>query len=68
MMCESGGQDLPPNSASASGYYQVIKTTWEAYGGLKYAPEAWEASKRDQGIVASRIWTQGGPSQWVCKG
>ena len=26
--CESGGQNLPPNYASASGYYQMLDSTW----------------------------------------
>lgn len=67
VMCESGGQDLAPNSASASGFYQIIRETWDAYGGASFASEAWLASKAQQSIVARRIWTQGGPSQWVCK-
>ncbi|MEA2145214.1 MAG: hypothetical protein QOG59_801, partial [Solirubrobacteraceae bacterium] len=28
VLCESGGQDLPPNSAGASGYYQIMPATW----------------------------------------
>lgn len=66
--CESHGHDDPPNSAGASGYYQIIPSTWIAYGGGKFASEAYEASKPDQDIVASRIWAGGsGATQWVCK-
>ena len=32
-MCESGGQNLSPNSAGASGYYQIMPATWKGYGG-----------------------------------
>ena len=33
VLCESGGQNLPPNSAGASGYYQIIPSTWAGFGG-----------------------------------
>ncbi len=65
VQCESGGQNLPPNSAGASGYYQILPSTWELYGGS--GPAAWKASKAEQDRVASRIWAGGsGASQWVC--
>jgi septal ring factor EnvC (AmiA/AmiB activator) len=65
VMCESGGQNLPPNSAGASGYYQIIPGTWRLYGGS--GPAAWLASKAEQDAVASRIWDGGrGASAWVC--
>jgi hypothetical protein len=64
-MCESGGQNLPPNSAGASGYYQIIPGTWRLYGGSGRA--AWLASKAEQDAVAARIWDGGrGASAWVC--
>ncbi len=31
--CESGGQNFPPNSAGASGYYQIIPSTWHGERG-----------------------------------
>ncbi len=71
VMCESGGQNLPPNGAGASGYYQILGpgSTWSAYGGDAYASEAYLASKQAQDTVASRIWAGGsGASQWVCAG
>jgi septal ring factor EnvC (AmiA/AmiB activator) len=65
VQCESGGQNLPPNSAGASGYYQIIPGTWRLHGGR--GPAAWKASKAEQDRVASRIWNGGaGASQWVC--
>ena len=33
VQCESGGQNLPPNSAGASGYYQMLPSTWKGLGG-----------------------------------
>ena len=33
VQCESGGQNLPPNWATASGYYQMLDSTWHGLGG-----------------------------------
>lgn len=66
--CESTFQNLPPNSAGASGYYQIIPSTWTAYGGGQYASQAYLASRGEQGIIAAKIWDGGnGAGQWVCK-
>jgi peptidoglycan hydrolase CwlO-like protein len=65
VLCESGGQDLPPNSAGASGYYQIIPSTWSLFGGT--GPAAYLAPKSEQDAVATRIWNGGaGWSNWVC--
>ncbi len=65
VLCESGGQNLPPNSAGASGYYQIIPSTWTGFGGT--GPAAYLAPKSEQDAVASRIWDHGaGASNWVC--
>jgi len=65
VQCESGGQNLPPNSAGASGYYQILPTTWKENGGS--TPAAWKASKAEQDRVAARIWDGGaGRDRWVC--
>jgi septal ring factor EnvC (AmiA/AmiB activator) len=65
--CESGGQDLPPNSAGASGYYQIMPGTWKLFGGT--GSSAYGASRAEQNQVASRIWAGGsGASNWVCAG
>jgi hypothetical protein len=67
VMCESHGQNLPPNGAGASGYYQIIPSTWRSYGGAGYA--AYLTAKPEQDTVASRIWAGGaGASQWTCAG
>jgi septal ring factor EnvC (AmiA/AmiB activator) len=65
VLCESGGQDLPPNGAGASGYYQIIPGTWKLFGGTGRA--AYQASKAEQGAVAAKIWDGGaGASNWSC--
>jgi len=63
--CESGGQNLPPNGASASGYYQMLDSTWHGLGGS--TPHAYQASKAEQDRLAARLWAGGGGADnWVC--
>ncbi len=65
VLCESGGQDLTPNSAGASGYYQILPSTWKLFGGT--GPAAYQASKAEQDAVATRIWNAGaGAGNWDC--
>jgi septal ring factor EnvC (AmiA/AmiB activator) len=65
VQCESGGQNLPPNYAGASGYYQIMPETWRLFGGS--GPAAWKASKAEQDRVAAKIWNGGaGAHNWVC--
>lgn len=67
VQCESGGQNLPPNGAGASGYYQIMPGTWRQYGGT--GSSAYGATRAEQNLVASRIWAGGsGASNWVCAG
>jgi septal ring factor EnvC (AmiA/AmiB activator) len=65
VQCESGGQNLPPNWATASGYYQFITSTWKGLGGS--TPHAYQASKAEQDRLAARLWDGGrGASNWDC--
>ncbi|MDQ6751293.1 MAG: transglycosylase family protein [Actinomycetota bacterium] len=65
VQCESGGQNLPPNSAGASGYYQFLPTTWRGIGGS--GPAAYLASKAEQDRMAAKLWNGGaGASNWDC--
>lgn len=67
VMCESKGKNLPPNSASAAGYYQVTAGTWPEGGG-RPPNDASQHSKAEQDSVAARLWDGGrGASRWVCK-
>ena len=67
VLCESGGQNLSPNSAGASGYYQIMPATWRLFGGG--GPAAYLAGKAEQDAIAAKIWNGGaGASNWVCAG
>lgn len=61
--CESGGQNHPPNSAGASGYYQDMPGTWKAYGGS--TAHAYQASKAEQDRVNARLYAAEGTGPWV---
>jgi peptidoglycan hydrolase CwlO-like protein len=67
VQCESGGQNLPPNSAGASGYYQFMPATWKGLGGT--GPHAYLRPKAEQDALAARLWDGGrGAHNWVCAG
>jgi hypothetical protein len=67
VQCESGGQNLPPNSAGASGFYQFLPATWRGLGGS--TPQAFLAPKAEQDRLAAKLWDGGrGAHNWVCAG
>ncbi len=67
VQCESGGQNLPPNWAGASGFYQFMPATWRGLGGS--TPHAYQAPKAEQDRLAARLWAGGaGARNWVCAG
>ncbi|WP_406432823.1 transglycosylase family protein [Streptomyces sp. NBC_00631] len=65
--CESSG-DWGINTGN--GFYgglQFTQSTWEAYGGTRYAPRADLATKDQQIAVAERVLDGQGPGAWpVC--
>jgi peptidoglycan hydrolase CwlO-like protein len=64
VMCESGGNYHALNESSgAGGAYQILPSTWRAYGG-EGAPE--DAPKSEQDRIAAEIWRDSGPSAWSC--
>ena len=64
VMCESGGNYHALNASSgAGGAYQILPSTWAAYGGHG-APQ--DAPKAEQDRIAAEIWRDSGPSAWSC--
>jgi hypothetical protein len=64
VMCESGGNYSAVNpSSGAGGAYQILPSTWAAYGGSGL-PE--NAPPAEQDAIAAKIYAAGGPSQWSC--
>lgn len=65
VMCESGGNYRALNPSSmAGGAYQIIPSTWKAYGGE--GPYAHLAPKAEQDRIAAIIWREDGPGAWSC--
>jgi septal ring factor EnvC (AmiA/AmiB activator) len=64
VMCESGGNYHALNASSgAGGAYQILPSTWHAYGG-QGAPQ--DAPKAEQDRIAAELWRNSGPSAWSC--
>jgi septal ring factor EnvC (AmiA/AmiB activator) len=64
VMCESGGNYSALNASSgAGGAYQILPSTWRAYGGQGLPHQA---SKAEQDRIAAEIWADSGPSAWAC--
>ncbi|MBV6702848.1 LysM peptidoglycan-binding domain-containing protein [Kitasatospora aureofaciens] len=65
--CESGG-DWGINTGN--GFYgglQFTSSTWKAYGGTSYAPQANQADRAQQIAVAEKVLASQGPGAWpVC--
>lgn len=69
MFCESGGSYTARNSTStAGGRYQILDSTWYAYGGRSYASSypAAVAPPTEQDRIASAIYADVGSSAWAC--
>jgi peptidoglycan hydrolase-like protein with peptidoglycan-binding domain len=64
VQCESGGNYSAVNSSSgAGGAYQILPSTWQAYGG-EGLPQ--DASPAEQGRIASQIYATQGRGAWTC--
>jgi len=61
--CESS-QRWHLNIGTFDGGLQFLPSTWDAYGGRRFAPYAWQATKLEQIVVASRVLRTQGPSAW----
>ncbi|MET9498034.1 transglycosylase family protein [Streptomyces sp. NPDC006552] len=62
--CESGGRWSANTGNSYYGGLQFKQSTWEAYGGLKYAPRADLATRKEQIKVAEKVVDEQGWGAW----
>jgi peptidoglycan hydrolase-like protein with peptidoglycan-binding domain len=64
VQCESHGNYSAVNSSSgAGGAYQIMPSTWQAYGG-QGLPQ--NAPRAEQDRIAGEIYAHQGPSAWTC--
>lgn len=59
--CESSGRGY-----ITSGYYGILVSTWEAFGGTAFAPVPGDAPKKAQDIVAHKLLMRYGLQPWEC--
>ncbi|MFF8770415.1 transglycosylase family protein [Kitasatospora sp. NPDC015120] len=65
--CESGGNWSISTGNGFYGGLQFTPSTWRAYGGTAYAPQAHQASREQQISVAEKVLAKQGPGAWpVC--
>lgn len=65
--CESGGNWSISTGNGYFGGLQFTPSTWAAYGGRTYAPQASQATRAQQIAVAERVLAGQGPGAWpVC--
>jgi len=65
--CESTNNWSINTGNGFSGGLQFTQSTWAAYGGTQYAPQAYQASREQQIAVAERVLAGQGPGAWpVC--
>ncbi|MDO0924655.1 transglycosylase family protein [Streptomyces sp. TG1A-8] len=65
--CESSGNRSTNTGNGSYGGLQFTQSTWEAYGGTRYAPRADRASREQQIAVAEEVLDGQGPGAWpVC--
>ncbi|MEV5399387.1 transglycosylase family protein [Streptomyces cellulosae] len=64
--CESGGNWKANTGNGHYGGLQFAQSSWVAAGGLKYAPRADLATRKEQIAVAKRLARLQGMSAWAC--
>lgn len=64
--CESGGDYTPDAGLTFGGAYGLLVSTWQQYGGGRWASQANYAHPWAQDRVARRVWLDLGSSPWSC--
>ncbi|AGP31289.1 resuscitation-promoting factor [Corynebacterium terpenotabidum] len=62
--CEAGGNWAINTGNGFSGGLQFTPSTWAAYGGTEYAPEAYMATREEQIAVAEKVQAGQGWGAW----
>ena len=62
--CEATGNWSINTGNGFSGGLQFTPSTWAAFGGTEYAPEAWQASREQQIAVAEKVQAAQGWGAW----
>ena len=64
VLCESGGDYHAVNPTSgAGGAYQILPSTWAAYGGTGLPQDA---ARAEQDAIAAKIYATDGRGAWSC--
>lgn len=64
--CETGG-NWSMQGSRFSGGVGFANTTWNGFGGREFAPNAGQATREQQIVVAERVYDEYGLSGWGCK-
>lgn len=64
--CETGG-NWHMQGSRFSGGVGFANTTWTGFGGREFAPNAGQATREEQIVVAERVYARYGLSGWGCK-
>jgi hypothetical protein len=65
-VCETGG-NWSMQGPLYSGGVGFANTTWNGFGGREFAPNAGQATREEQIVVAERVHDEYGLSGWGCK-
>jgi len=64
--CETGG-NWSMQGSRFSGGLGFANTTWSSFGGGQFAPNAGQATREQQIVVAERVYARYGLSGWGCR-
>ncbi|MFJ3712604.1 transglycosylase family protein, partial [Streptomyces sp. NPDC090053] len=64
--CESGGNWSIDTGTTYTGGLQISGYNWQHYGGTAYAPHAYQATKKQQILIAEKILADQGAGAWTC--
>jgi hypothetical protein len=64
--CETGG-NWSMQGSTFSGGVGFANSTWNGFGGRQFAPNAGQATREEQIVVAERVYARYGLSGWGCK-